>query len=140
VYKKLLIEETDFNKAKAGYVTDIEKVTVNNNNFRHVLFTGKHSQLVVMNLKPSEEIGDEIHKGIDQFFRIAKGSAKLVLNEKETHILNNGDCFIVPAGTYHNVINNSTTSPLKVYTVYSPPKHKDGLVQKTKADAMKSKE
>jgi len=122
-----------------GYVGNIEKQTLKNNYFRKVIFTGKHAQLVLMCLKPKEEIGNEVHKKVDQFFRIEAGEAKFVLkNGKEKHIVGNGDAIIVPAGTYHNVINNSKTKKLKLYTLYSPPNHPDKTVHKTKADAEKA--
>jgi len=121
-----------------GYVGSIEKQTLTNNYFREVLFTGKHAQLVVMCLQPSEEIGNEVHPNVDQFFRIEEGEAKFVLNSKEIHVVKNGDAVIVPAGTYHNVVNNSKTKKLKLYTIYSPPNHPDKTVHKTKADALKS--
>ncbi|VVB82698.1 Cupin domain protein [uncultured archaeon] len=119
-----------------GYFGSIEKETVKNNYFRKVLFTGKHAQLVVMSLKPSEEIGNEVHPKVDQFFRIEEGEAKFILNNgKEKHIAKNGDAVIVPAGTWHNVINNSKTKKVKLYTVYSPPNHPKGTIHKTKQDA-----
>jgi mannose-6-phosphate isomerase-like protein (cupin superfamily) len=100
-----------------------------------VLFTAKHVQLVVMCLGPGEEIGDEVHPNVDQFFRIEQGEAKFVLNEKQERPARDGDAVVVPAGTYHNVINTSKTAPLKLYTLYSPPNHPDGTVHKTKAEA-----
>jgi mannose-6-phosphate isomerase-like protein (cupin superfamily) len=118
-----------------AYVNSIEKQTLKNNYFRKVLFTGKHAQLVVMCLKPREEIGNEVHKHVDQFFRIEAGEARFVFNGKEKHIAKNGDAVIVPAGTFHNVINNSKTKKLKLYTIYSPPNHPAGTIRKTKADA-----
>jgi len=118
-----------------GFVGDIEKLTEKNNFFRQVLYTGKYAQLVVMSLKPGEEIGDEVHHTVDQFFRIEEGEAKFVFNEKEEHVVKSGDAVIVPAGTFHNVINTSSKEPLKLYTVYSPPNHPDGTVHKTKAEA-----
>lgn len=118
-----------------GYVGSIEKQTLANNYFRQVLFTGKHAQLVVMCLQPAEEIGNEVHEHVDQFFRIEEGEAKFVLNNKEIHIAKNGDAVIVPAGTYHNIINNSKTKKLKLYTIYSPPNHPDKTIHKTKAEA-----
>lgn len=116
----------------------IEKLSLKNNNFRKVLFTGKHAQLVVMSLLPSEEIGNEVHKHVDQFFRIESGEAKFVLNGKEKRIAINGDAVIAPAGTFHNVINNSKTKKLKLYTIYSPPNHPAGTIHKTKAEAEKA--
>jgi mannose-6-phosphate isomerase-like protein (cupin superfamily) len=118
-----------------GFVGDIEKLTEDNKYFRQVLFTGKHAQLVVMSLLPGEEIGNEVHNTVDQFFRIEEGEAKFVFNGKEEHVAKSGDAVIVPAGTYHNVINSSSKEPLKLYTIYSPPNHPDGTVHKTKAEA-----
>jgi mannose-6-phosphate isomerase-like protein (cupin superfamily) len=118
-----------------GFFGPIEQQTLKNGYFRQVLFTGKHCQLVVMCLQPGEEIGDEVHANVDQFFRIEAGEAKFVLNGTEAHVVHVNDAAIVPAGTYHNVINTSKTEPLKLYTVYSPPNHPDGTVHKTKAEA-----
>ena len=118
-----------------GYVSSIEKATLKNSYFRQVLFTGKHAQLVVMCLQPNEEIGNEVHPTTDQFFRIEEGDAKFVLNGKEEHSVHDGDAVVVPAGTYHNVINTSSAKPLKLYTIYSPPQHPDGTVHKTKSEA-----
>ena len=118
-----------------GYVGSIEKRTLANTYFREVLFTGKHSQLVVMCLQAGEEIGDEVHPHVDQFFRIEQGEAKFVLNENEEHLVREGDAVVVPAQTYHNVINTSKTAELKLYTIYSPPNHPAGTVHKTKAEA-----
>jgi mannose-6-phosphate isomerase-like protein (cupin superfamily) len=117
------------------YVGSIEKETLENTYFRQVLFTGKHTQLVVMSLQPGEDIGDEVHWGVDQFFRIEQGEARFVFSEKQVRLAREGDAVIVPAGTYHNVINASKTAPLKLYTLYSPPNHPDGTVHKTKAEA-----
>jgi len=100
-----------------------------------VLFTGAHAQLVVMCLQPGEEIGNEVHSAVDQFFRIEQGEAKFVFNGSEEHLVHDAEAVVVPAGTYHNVINTSATVALKLYTVYSPPNHPDGTVHKTKADA-----
>ena len=118
-----------------GYVGPIEKLTAKNKYFREVLFTGEHLQLVVMCLQPGEEIGNEIHPEVDQFFRVEQGEAKFVLNGKEEHIVGKNEAAIVPSGTYHNVINTSKTTRLKLYTVYSPPNHPVGTVHKTKAEA-----
>ncbi len=117
-----------------GYVTNIEKDSLDNENFRKVLYTAKNSQLVVMSLKPKEEIGMETHQ-LDQFIRVERGSGKTVLNGKE-HEIADGFAVVVPAGTEHNIINTSETEEMKLYTVYSPPNHKDGTVHPTKADAM----
>ena len=118
-----------------GFVGDIEKLTEKNKFFRQVLYTGKYAQLVVMCLQPGEEIGNEIHHTVDQFFRIEEGEAKFVFNDNEVHLVHDGDAVIVPAGTFHNVLNNSTKERLKLYTLYSPPNHPDGTVHKTKAEA-----
>lgn len=118
-----------------GYVGPIEKQTLENAYFRQVLFTGKHTQLVVMCLQPGEEIGKEMHPNVDQFFRIEQGEARFVLGEKEEHLVRDGDAVVVPAGTYHNVLNTSKTTPLRLYTIYSPPNHPDGTVHKTKTEA-----
>jgi len=116
-----------------GYVTNIEKDSIENENFRKVLYTTKNSQLVVMSLLPKEEIGEEIHQ-LDQFIRVEKGHGKTVLNDVEFEI-SDGFSVVVPAGTKHNIINTSETEEMKLYTVYSPPNHKDGTVHATKAEA-----
>jgi mannose-6-phosphate isomerase-like protein (cupin superfamily) len=118
-----------------GYIGPIESQTLKNTDFRRVLFTGKHAQLVVMCLQPGEEIGKEVHTNVDQFFRIEQGEAKFVLNDKQEHLVRDADAILVPAGTHHNVINVSKTTPLKLYTIYSPPNHPDGTVHKTKHEA-----
>lgn len=118
-----------------GFVGDIEKLTEKNKNFRKVLYTGKFAQLVVMCLEPGEEIGNEVHDTVDQFFRIEEGKAKFVFGGNEVHLVKMGDAVIVPAGTFHNVINASKKERLRLYTVYSPPNHPDGTIHKTKADA-----
>jgi len=120
-----------------GFVTDIEKDTKANNNFRKVLYTGKTSQLVLMSLKANEDIGEEIHKDIDQFFRIDDGDGVVVINDVE-HEIKNGSAFVVPQGAKHNVIAGE--NGLKLYSIYSPPNHKDGTIHKTKEDAEKAKE
>jgi mannose-6-phosphate isomerase-like protein (cupin superfamily) len=119
----------------SGYASPIEKLTERHNYFRKVLFTGKHAQLVLMCLQPGEEIGNEVHKKVDQFFRVESGKARFVLsNGKEKHLVEAGGAAIVPAGTWHNVINASKKK-LKLYTLYSPPNHPKGTVHKTKAAA-----
>ena len=124
----------------AGYFGSIEEQTLKNRFFRRVLFTGKHAQLVVMSLEAGEEIGNEVHPNVDQFFRIERGRFKFVLdNGREIHVAKNGDAVIVPAGTWHNVINASRGSS-KLYTVYSPPQHPDGTIHKTKKDAERAEE
>jgi mannose-6-phosphate isomerase-like protein (cupin superfamily) len=118
-----------------GYNDNIEELTLNNSNFRQVLFTGKHAQLVVMCLKPGEEIGMEVHDTVDQFFRFEKGMGKVIMNGEESGV-SDGSAVIVPAGTNHNIVNTSQTEDLKLYTIYSPPNHPDGTVHKTKEEAM----
>jgi mannose-6-phosphate isomerase-like protein (cupin superfamily) len=120
---------------KKGYKDNIEKLTLGNENFRQVLYTAKNCQLVLMSLLPGEEIGMEVHVGNDQFFRFEKGEGKVIINETE-YLVKDGDTAIVPQGANHNVINTSQTEPLKLYTLYSPPHHKDGIVRKTKAEAV----
>lgn len=117
------------------YVGAIEKQTLQNTYFRKVLFTSQHTQLVVMCLQPGEEIGDEVHPEIDQFFRIEHGEAKFVFHERTERLVRDGDVVIVPAGTFHNIVNPSKTSPLKLYTIYSPPNHPEGTIHRTKAEA-----
>ncbi len=123
-----------------GYVGPIEKTTLDNDYFRRVLFTGPHSQLVVMCLQPGEEIGNEVHEHVDQFFRVEEGEARFVLNGSEEHAVAAGEAAIVPAGTYHNVINVSSTRPLRLYTVYSPPNHPDGTIHNTREDAERAEQ
>jgi len=120
------------------FTVPIEKLTLSNDYFRQVLFTGKHAQLVLMSLHPGEEIGSEVHPNVDQFFRIEQGTANFIFNGKETHPAKDGDAVIVPAGTFHNVVNSSKTAKLKLYTIYSPPNHPDKTVHQTKADAEKA--
>ena len=116
-----------------GYTINIEKETLANTDYRRVLYTGKNSQLVLMSLKPGEEIGMEVHH-LDQFLRFEKGTGKAVLDGVE-HEISDGFAVVVPAGTNHNFINTSATEDLKLYTVYSPPEHIDGIVRATKAEA-----
>lgn len=118
-----------------AFVGPIESLTLKNAWFRHVLFTGTHSQLVVMCLQPGEEIGNEMHPNVDQFFRVEQGEAGFVFGGNEPRLVRDGDAVLVPAGTYHNVLNTSKTTALRMYTIYSPPNHPDGTVHKTKADA-----
>jgi mannose-6-phosphate isomerase-like protein (cupin superfamily) len=122
-----------------GYVVAIEKETEKNTDFRRVLYTGKHSQLVLMSLKPSEEIGEETHEDVDQFFRFEEGEGKVTIDSAE-HRVKDGNAVIVPAGARHNVINTSKLVNLKLYTIYSPPEHQDGVVRHTKKEAMASEE
>jgi mannose-6-phosphate isomerase-like protein (cupin superfamily) len=117
-----------------GFVDNIEDLTLSNDNFRKVIYTGQHAQLVLMSLLPSEEIGMEVHPTTDQFLRIEKGEGKVVMNGEE-HLVKDGSAIIVPAGTEHNVINTSSENSMKLYTVYSPSHHKDGTVHKTKKEA-----
>ena len=117
-----------------GFKTNIEKESVNNTNFRKVLYTGKYIQLVLMSLKVGEEIGEEVHEGHDQFFRFESGFGKCLIDGNE-YPVKDGDVIIVPAGAKHNVINTDASSDLKMYTIYGPPNHEDGIIRKTKADA-----
>jgi mannose-6-phosphate isomerase-like protein (cupin superfamily) len=119
---------------KKGYFGAIEKLTVDNDNFRKVLYTGEHSQLVLMSIVPGGEIGSEVHEGNDQFFRFEQGAGKVIINETE-YAVKDGDAIIVPTGATHNVINTSATEALKLYTIYSPAHHQDGVVRATKAEA-----
>ncbi len=124
---------------KKGYKENIEKLTIENENFRKVLYTGAHMQLVLMSLRPLEDIGLEVHEENDQFFRFEKGNGKVIVGETE-YTVEDGDTVIVPAGTQHNVINVSEVDDLKMYTIYSPAHHKDGIVRFTKKDAMENEE
>ena len=117
---------------KKGYKDNIEKLTIENNDFRHVLYTGEHCQLVLMSLLPNEEIGMEVHPDNDQFFRFEKGTGKVVINETEYEV-KDGDAVVIPCGSNHNVI--AGVDGLKLYTIYSPAHHQDGVVRATKAEA-----
>ena len=120
-----------------GYVQNIENLAVRNDKFRQVLYTAKNCQLVIMSLRPQEDIGAEIHK-VDQFFRVEEGSGEAVLNGVRT-VIEAGFAIIVPAGTNHNIINTGNVS-LKLYTIYAPPNHRDGVIHETRADAEGDKE
>jgi len=120
-----------------GYAQNIENITVENTEFRRVLYTAKNCQLVIMALKPGEEIGEEIHKP-DQFFRVEEGSGEVVLNGVRTKV-KAGFAILVPGGARHNIINTGSV-PLKLYTLYAPPNHRDGVVRRTRADADKDSE
>lgn len=122
----------------SGYITNIEDTTKQNENFRQVLFTGPHSQLVVMSLLPSEEIGMEVH-AVDQFIRIEEGEGRAILNGEEYKI-EEDFAIVIPAGTQHNIINTSSEKKMKLYTIYSPPQHKDGTIHKTKEEATADEE
>lgn len=117
-----------------GYVTNIEQATLENEYFRRVLYTAKNCQLVVMSLRPGEDIGEEVHDDVDQFIRCESGSGKTVIDGAE-HDFSDAFAVIIPAGTRHNIINTSADEPMKLYTLYSPPHHKDGTIHETKADA-----
>ncbi|MCX6751180.1 MAG: cupin domain-containing protein [Candidatus Nomurabacteria bacterium] len=117
-----------------GFNVNIEKETLENTNFRKVLYTGKHSQLVLMSLKPNEEIGMEVHTDNDQFFRIESGHGKCIIDGNSYDLID-GSVIIVPSGAQHNVINTSSSEDLKLYTIYSPAHHQDGVVRFTKAEA-----
>lgn len=122
-----------------GYVTNIEEKTIQNSYFREVLHTTQHSQLVVMSLLPNEDIGVEVHETVDQFIRIEEGEAKAILDGEE-HSLSSGSVVIVPAGIKHNIVNTSSEKKLKLYTLYTPPHHKDGTIHKTKEEAQSDTE
>ena len=115
-----------------GYIENIEKLSILNENFRKVLYTDKNSQLVIMSLLPKEEIGEEVHD-VDQFLRVEKGAGHAVING-ESHAIFDGSIIIVPAGIMHNIINLSD-EPMKLYTLYMPPHHRDGVIHKTKEEA-----
>jgi mannose-6-phosphate isomerase-like protein (cupin superfamily) len=117
-----------------GYVTNIEKDTLANEDFRRVLLTGPHTQLVLMTLQPGEDIGVETHDDVDQFIRVESGEGEAVLNGKH-HQLGDGSAVVIPASVEHNIINTSSGVPLKLYTLYSPPQHEDGTVHRTKREA-----
>lgn len=117
-----------------GFKVNIEKDTIKNKNFRKVLYTGPHSQLVLMSLKPKEDIGAEVHSENDQFLRFEGGRGRVEIDSTK-YTVKDGDAVVIPAGAKHNVINTSATEDLKLYTIYSPPHHKDGIVRKTKVEA-----
>lgn len=121
-----------------GYVENIERLTQENEYFRQVLYTAKHCQLTVMHLQPGEDIGEEVHD-VDQFLRIEQGTGRAILDGMESEI-SAGSAVIVPAGVRHNIINGSTSQPMKLYTIYSPPHHRDGVQHKTKEDALNDSE
>lgn len=118
-----------------GYIKNIGDEAIGNDNFRKVVYTAKYCQLVLMSLKPNEDIGEEVHDNVDQFFRFEQGEGKAVLDGVE-HEIKAEFAVLVPAGTKHNIINTSDTNPLKLYTIYSPPNHQDGIIHATKADAI----
>lgn len=122
-----------------GFKSNIEKESLENNNFRKVLYTGKHLQLVLMSLKVGEEIGEETHQNNDQFFRFESGSGKCIIDETE-YIVTNGDAIVVPSGAKHNVINIDSKNELKMYTIYGPPNHKYDTLRTTKEEAEKHEE
>lgn len=120
-----------------GFITDIEQETVANTAFRKVLYTGRHSQLVLMSLKPGEDIDLEIHNDNDQFFRFEQGEGICLIDGHE-HKVKDGSAVVIPAGAKHNIINTSKTEDLKMYTIYSPPHHQDGILRQTKAEAVEN--
>jgi mannose-6-phosphate isomerase-like protein (cupin superfamily) len=119
---------------KTGFKSNIEQDTIANSNFRKVLYTAANCQLVLMSLKPGEDIGSEVHEENDQFFRFEQGSGKVIIDETQYEVAD-GDAVIVPMGSRHNVINTSSTEDLKLYTIYAPPHHQDSVVRATKAEA-----
>ncbi len=122
-----------------GFVNNIEKETLENENFRKVIYTARHMQLVLMSLLPNEDIGEEVHENVDQFFRIESGNGKVIMNGEE-HEISDGSSIVVPAGTNHNLINLSSTEKLKLYTIYSPANHPDGKIHQTREEAMDDEE
>lgn len=122
-----------------GFKTNIEKGTLENRNFRKVLYTGEHSQLVLMSLRPKEEIGMEIHAENDQFFRFEAGQGQVII-DGNAYEVGDGVAIVVPAGAKHNIINVSDSKDLKLYTIYSPAHHKDGIVRETKKEAEANEE
>ncbi len=122
-----------------GFTQDIEQATLQNADFRRVLYTGRHCQLVLMSLQPGEEIGLEVHADNDQFFRFESGQGRVAIDGVE-HEVGDGSAVIIPAGSQHNVVNTSASEPLKMYTIYSPAHHRDGIVRATKAEAEANEE
>ena len=122
---------------KKGFKENIEKATLENTDFRRVLYTGEHSQLVLMSLPPKVEIGLEVHPGNDQFFRFENGKGRVII-DNTTYDVIDGDAVVVPRGVEHNVVNTSDTDSLKLYTIYSPAHHKNGIVRKTKEEAVQN--
>ncbi|MFA5954059.1 MAG: cupin domain-containing protein [Patescibacteria group bacterium] len=121
-----------------GYVANIESAAMENADFRRVLYTAKHCQLVLMSLAPLEDIGEEVHT-LDQFLRVESGIGEAILDGVH-HSISNGSAIIVPAGTRHNIINTSNDAPMKLYTLYAPPEHRDGVVRVSKASAAAEEE
>jgi mannose-6-phosphate isomerase-like protein (cupin superfamily) len=124
---------------KKGFNANLEAETKKNTDFRRVLYTGKYSQLVLMRLLPGEEIGEETHDDVDQFFRFEEGQGLVVIDGVK-HAVNDGSGVVVPSGAKHNIINTSKTADLKLYTIYSPPEHQDKVVRKTRQEAMAKEE
>ena len=132
-FKKISSKSITSNKSSnPGFLSNIEKDTLNNKNYREVLFTTKNSQLVLMTVAPGDDIGEEVHK-LDQFIRFESGNGKVILGDFEQEV-SDGDAIVVPEGVKHNVINTSKTEDLKLYAVYSPPQHKKNTIHKTKSD------
>ena len=132
--KKEIVNKTNTAINMKGFKTNLEKETLNNNDYRKVIYSGKYAQIVLMSLKGGEEIGAEIHPNIDQFFRFENGNGKCIINKTE-YLVSSGDAVMAPAGSLHNVINLDPKKELKFYTIYSPPNHKDGLDRATKKEA-----
>jgi mannose-6-phosphate isomerase-like protein (cupin superfamily) len=124
---------------KKGFAADLEKETIKNTDFRRVLYTGRYNQLVLMRLRPGEEIGEETHDDVDQFFRFEEGDGVVIIDGTK-HTVKNGIGVIVPSGAKHNVVNTSKTDDLKLYTIYSPPEHRDKVVRKTRQEAIAKEE
>lgn len=126
------------NRSQVGYVSNIEEETLENENFRKVIFDGQKSQLVVMTIQPGDDIGMEVHEEHDQFIRIEEGQAKVILNGEESEVEDDW-AIVIPAGVEHNVVNTGS-EPLKLYTIYSPPEHPKGTIHVTKAEAMEAED
>lgn len=124
---------------KKGFVANIEALTLKNGSYRKVLYTGRYSQLVLMSLKPGEEIGEEVHDDVDQFFRFEQGTGAVIIDGVKNRV-RDGSAVVIPSGARHNVVNTSKTETLKLYTIYSPPEHQDGIVRRTKKVAEASEE
>jgi len=137
-YLNLIEQEISLKKYQTGFdIRNIEEDSIENDNFRQVLYTGSNMQLVVMSLNPKEDIGSEIHKNVDQFFRIEEGVGEIEAGESKERIpIKSGSSILIQAGTRHNIINSSDSKKLKLYTIYAPPNHPDGTIHKTKEDAI----
>lgn len=128
-----------YNLGMKGYIGNIEKLSIENENFRKVLYTAKHSQLVLMSLLPGEDIGEEVHDDVDQFLRVDQGVGQAII-DGVVHDISDGFAIVVPQGARHNIINTSTTQSMKLYTIYSPAHHQKDVIHATKSEAEKDDE